>query len=182
MRVNEFVEYMQKNTTKIMKEEQVASMAKKALEVKSYLGIKKKKELVDSIVDECILYESGVFKFDNIYKYICFTMYTLAAYTNLELSSDIEDDFDALSESNLLPLVICLIQKEYDDVNIYLQMQCDSVLENNTIEAQFGKFLEGVVDKLAGVEVALKDYLSGIDISSLLQDKDKIVEFLKSVK
>ena len=117
MKIVEFVDYTKKNTNRVMKEDQVASLINKTLEPKSYISIKEKKDLVEKIVDKTIYYEDGIFKFDGIDRYMYFTMYTLEAYTNLELSEDVANDFDALSESKLLPAVICLIQKEFDDIS-----------------------------------------------------------------
>jgi hypothetical protein len=134
MKVNEFVEYMKKNANKATREEQVLTMAKKVLDAKNYIGIQEKRALIDNIINSCVLYENGVYKFDGIDKYVYFTMHTIAAYTNIELSDNIYYDFDMLSMEKLLPIIICVIQKEYDDVNILLQMQCDYFLDNNSVE------------------------------------------------
>ena len=185
MKVIEFVDYMKKNTHSNMKDEQVISVAKKAAEVKSYLSIKNKKQLIDNIINECILFEDGVFKFDGIRRYVCFTMMTLEAYTNLELSADVEEDFDALSSAKLLPILVCMIQQEYDDVNILLQMQCDLVLEGNTVEAQIGKFLNSILDKVDGMGAALKDVVPSIveklDLKSIMENKEAIADFIKNI-
>lgn len=160
MTIIEFVEYMKKNTNRVMKEDQLLSMVKKQLDVKDYLSIKAKRALVDDIINECILYENGIYKFDCIDKYVYFTMYTIAAYTNLELSGDVESDFDILSQEKLLPIILGTIKSEYDDVNILLQMQCDSILENNSVELIVAKFLDSVMDFLNSMEGGLKH---GID-------------------
>ena len=167
MKVNEFVEYMKKNTNKTTREDQVLSMVKKQLEAKSYISIKEKRNLIDKIIDECILYEDGIYKFDAISKYVYFTMYTIAAYTSLELSDDIEKDFDVLSESQLLPVVLSTIQNEYDDVNILLQMQCDSLLENNSVDAQVGKLIDRAIDLVGNLEFGLKSFVDKIPNQNL---------------
>ena len=77
MKINEFIEKMNQNKGKLLKPEQVQAFVKKELEVKEYISIKEKKQIVDDIINECILYEDGVFKFDEIDKYICFTMKSL---------------------------------------------------------------------------------------------------------
>ena len=92
MRIRELVDYMTNDKNQMLKPEQLQKLIQKELEVKPYLGIKEKKELVNSIIDECILYSNGIYKFDEIKKYTCFTMKTIEAYTNLELSDDIEED------------------------------------------------------------------------------------------
>ena len=161
MKINEFIESMNQNKSKLLKSEQVQSFIKKELNVKEYLSIKDKKQLVDSIVNECILYEDGVFKFNDIDKYICFTMRTIAAYTNIELSDDIEDDYDALCESKLLNAVIESFNGEYENVKVLLQMKCDYILSGNTIEAQLGRFFDSVLEKVDDVAGALSNFDMG---------------------
>lgn len=177
MKIIEFVEYMKKNVYRTMKEDQVLSMVKTKVEAKDYISIGEKKDLINSIINACILYDNGIYKFDCIDKYVYFTMYTIAACTNLELSANIEEDFDMLSKEKLLPIVIGSIQKEYDDINILFQMQCDSFLENNSVEASVGRFLESAMDFLSGLESKLKfglDKIAGLkfdenlDFSNLL--------------
>lgn len=165
MKINAFIENMNQNKSKLLKSEQVQSFIKKELNVKEYLSIKDKKQLVDSIVNECILYEDGVFKFNDIDKYICFTMRTIAAYTNIELSDDIEDDYDALCESKLLNAVIESFNGEYENIKVLLQMKCDYILSSNTIEAQLGRFFDGVLEKVDGVTGALSNF----DVSKLME-------------
>lgn len=165
MKINAFIENMNQNKSKLLKSEQVQSFIKKELNVKEYLSIKDKKQLVDSIVNECILYEDGIFKFNDIDKYICFTMRTIAAYTNIELSDDIEDDYDALCESKLLNAVIESFNGEYENVRTLLQMKCDYILSSNTIEAQLGRFFDGVLEKADGVAGALSNF----DVSKLTE-------------
>lgn len=181
MKINELAMLMNQDKNKLMKVEQKQELLKKILEVKSYLSIKDKKELVQDIVDECILYEDGVFKFDDIEKYICFTMKVIATYTNLELSDDIEDDYDMLCETKLLDFVINAFKQEYDEVNILLQMKCDYILSNNNIEAQVGKFLTAISDKLDLLSDVLVDKMGNINLNQLpinKEDLGKILEFV----
>lgn len=181
MKIAEFVEFMKKNTNKATREDQVISLVTKALEVKPYIGIKEKKELIDRIINKSIYYENGIFKFDGIEKYLYFTMYTIEAYTNVELSDDIEEDFDLLSSSKLLPVIVGIIQQEYDDVNVFLQMQCEYILEDNAIEAQIGKFLNEIIDKIGALGDKLQESVSNIDFSSLLKDKDKLINIFEKL-
>lgn len=185
MTTKNLVELMGKNKAKLLKAEQIQAFLKRGLEVKEYISIKQKKTLVQDIVNECILYDDGVFKFDDIEKYICFTMKTIAAYTNLELSDDIEEDYDLLCEAKLLESVINTFKKEYDDVNVLLQMKCDYVLSGNTIEAQLGRFLDGISDKLDVVLNTLSDKIGNFDMNKLPIDKgslQKLMKFLNTQK
>ena len=185
MTIKMLIELMSKNKTKLLKPEQIQLFLKRELEVKEYMSIKQKKELVGDIVNECILYDNGVFKFDDIEKYVVFTMRTIAAYTNLELSEDIEADYDLLREAKLLESVINTFKKEYDDVNVLLQMKCDYVLSDNTIEAQLGRFLDGVSEKLDGLVSMLSDKMGNFDISNLpfsVEDLQKLMKFIDMQK
>ena len=185
MKIKEFIEYMNQSKNKALKVEQKQECARKILDVKNYLPIKDKKQLVQNIVNECILYEDGVFKFDDIDKYVCFTMKTIAAYTNLELSDDIEDDYDMLCESGLLSLVVNTFNEEYDSVNLLLQMKCDYILSGNTMEAQLGKFFESASDKLDVLVQALALKVNNIEnlMSNITSDDiSKLFSFVKSIK
>lgn len=181
MKINEFIDYMKKNTNRTMKEDQVLSLVKRTVEVKQYIPLKEKKELVEKIISSCIYYDNGVYKINGIDKYMYFTMYTLAAYTNLEFGKDVEEEFDVLCESKLLPVLVCLIQQEYDDVNVFLQMQCDYVLEDNSIEAQVGKFLDNILEKVDVVTDVVAKAIPDIDLGKLMGDKDKILSYFENI-
>lgn len=179
MKINELIEVVGNNKNRLLKAEQKQELLRKTLEVKEYIGIKQKKELVDGIINECILFEDGVFKFDGIDKYICFTMRTIEAYTNLELSEDMEDDYDLLCEAQLLEMIVGLMKKEYDDVNILLQMKSDYILSANTMEAQLGKFLDSVSEKLDVLVNVAEKKIDGFDMKNLPIDGDGLQKLMK---
>lgn len=181
MKVTELLEFVGSPKNRILKQEQLQSVVQKQLEVKDYLGIKDKKQLVSDIVNECILFEDGVYKFDDIEKYVCFTMRVIVAYTNLELSDDIEEDYDMLCRAKILELVISSFKKEYDDVNILLQMKCDYILNNNNIEAQVAKFLDSLLEKTDVIANVASEKIRDFDVSKLPIDKkylSKLLNFL----
>lgn len=185
MTTREIITLMGDSKNKMLKTEQLQALLKKKLEVKEYISIKAKKSLVDDIVNECILYEDGIFKFNDIDKYICFTMRTIAAYTNLELSEDLEEEYDLLCESKLLESIISTFKKEYDDVNILLQMKCDYVLNNNTLEAQVGRFFDGILEKVDILVDTLANKVDGFDLNNLpinSEDLGKLMQLLNTQK
>lgn len=185
MTTRELITLMSDNRNKMLKIDQLEALLKKKLEVKEYVSIKSKKTLVDDIVNECILYEDGVFKFNDIEKYICFTMRVIEAYTNLELSNDLEEEYDLLCESKLLESIINTFKKEYDDVNILLQMKCDYVLTSNTMAAQTGRFFDGVLEKIDVLVDALANKVDGFDFKNLPisgDDLGKLMQFINTQK
>lgn len=181
MKINEFVEYMGNGKNKKLNVEQLQQLLVKTIEVKDYISIKEKKELVNNIVNECILYEDGIFKFNDIDKYVCFTMKAIEAYTNLELSDDIEEDYDVLCRAKLLNMVIDSFNGEYENVKLLLAMQCDYVLSSNNVGAQFGKFLSGVLEKVEIVTNTLSDKVKDIDLDNIpvnANDLNKLMDFI----
>ena len=179
MKINELVEFVSNSKNKLLKQAQLEEVIAKHIETKKYLPIKQKKELVESIVNECIFYEDGVYKFDDIDKYICFTMRVIAAYTNLEISDDIEDDYDVLCEAGVLDMVINTFKKEYDEVNILLQMKCDYVLSSNSLEAQVGKLFNGVLEKLDIITQVLANKVEEFNINNLPISGDDLSKLMQ---
>jgi len=141
MKINEFV---QKATTKgympIAVNEQNDKL-KKDLNIKSYLGIKEKKKLIDAIVDDTIIYENGLMKFNGIDQYVVYIMKCIEAYTDLELGEDIEEDYDELCKSGLLDKIIRTFEEEFNTVLSLLKMQCDYILMDNSVTANINVLL-----------------------------------------
>ena len=165
MNVQKVINFVKENKT--LKEEQIKSKLAKYINVKKYISVKDKKKLVDSIIDDCVLYKDGRFCFNEFDKYITFVMYTIGAYTDIELSSDIECDYDMLCEENILNIVISTFESEYNEVNIILDMKCGEILGGNNIEAQFGRFLNTVVEKLDTFTDVLLDSIKNFDVDNL---------------
>lgn len=185
MTIKELVEFATNNKNKMLKADQLQQLIAKTIEVKKYLSIKEKRELIDNIIDSCILYEDGIYKFDDIDKYVVFTMKTIAAYTNLELSDDVDNDYDSLCEAHLLNTVIETFNGEYENVNLLLQMRCEYILSGNTIEAQVGKFLTGLSDKLDDFSTMLSNNIGNFDFKNLpvsIDDLGRLIEFVNSQK
>ena len=185
MKVKELVVLMNNSKNKMLKGEQLQQLVAKTIEVKKYISIKEKRVLIDDIINDCIIYEDGVYKFDDIDKYIAFTMKTISAYTNLELSDDMENDYDALCEAKLLNTVIETFSGEYENVKLLLQMKCDYILSGNTIEVQFGKFLTGIMDEVSNLANAVEGKIDSFDLSNLpinMSDIGKLIEFVNSQK
>ena len=181
MKIMEFIDVVKNNKNKMLKGDQLQELISKTIKVKDYLNIKEKKNLVDSIVNACILYEDGVFKFDEIDKYICFTMRTIEAYTNLELSDDIEEDYDALCKAKLLNSVIVAFNGEYENVKTLLQMKCDYICSSNSVESQFGRFFDNILDKVDVLSKALSDKVNSFNLNDLpigAEDINKLISFL----
>jgi hypothetical protein len=187
MKINEFVQKVSENKAKLYNKADknaLSNFIKQTLNIKSYISIKEKKQLVEDIVSETIIYENGLLKFNGIDQYIVYAMKCIEAYTDLELSNDIEDDYDELSKTGLLEAITSTFAEEYKTVLTLLQMQCDYILMDNSISSKVGVFLtmvSSIIDKLAN---SLPNSVDNFDISKLNIDKkdiEKITEFLQIV-
>jgi hypothetical protein len=178
MKVQELVKVVSNNKNKMLKQEQLQEVVKKELNVKKYISIKDKKKIVENIVNECVLYEDGVFKFDEIEKYIVFTMRVIEAYTDIELSDDMEVDYDMLCAAGLLELVVGIFKKEYDDMNVLLKMRCDYILSSNTVESQVGRLLDGLLEKVDVIVNSLSEKIDSFNIDINEGDLKKLLEFV----
>lgn len=188
MKINEFVQKVSENKAKLYNKADknaLQNFIKQTLNIKSYISIKEKKQLVEDIISETVMYENGLLKFNGIDQYITYVMKCIEAYTNLELSDDIEDDYDELSKTGLLEPITSVFAEEYKAVLTLLQMQCDYILMDNSISSKVGVFLTSVsstIDKLAN---SLSNSVENFDISKLNIDKkdiEKITEFLQAVR
>ena len=164
MRTQEFIEYMGKNVNRTMKDEQILSLVQKQLEIKKYLPINEKKDLIDKIIEKCIYFENGTFRIDAIDSYIYFTMLTIDAYTNLEID-DVEECYDVLSEAGLMPVVIAALGQEHNDVLTFLNMKRNEILENNSLEMQLGRLFDTVLDKVEDFSEGLISTIDGLNIN-----------------
>ena len=181
MKARELVEFVGNNKNKLLKAEQLQEVIKNKINTKGYMPIKEKKQLVEDIVDECILYEDGMYRFDDFDKYVCFIMKTIAAYTDIELSDDIEADYDILCCAKILNLIVNTFKTEYDDINVMLQMRCEYILGNNNIEAQVGKFLSGLSDRLGTLVSVLAEKVGDFNFDQLpisSDDLNKLMSFI----
>lgn len=181
MKINELVEFVSNSKNKLLKQAQLEEAIAKHIETKKYLPIKQKKELIESIVNECILYEDGVYKFDDIDKYICFTMRVVAAYTSLELSDDIEDDYDVLCEAGLLNTVINSFVGEYENVKVLFQMKCDYILSGNSLEGQVGRFFDNILERLDALVGTLANKVENFDFNNLPIDNEDLSKLIQLV-
>lgn len=178
MKINEFVKKVTTKGYMPATVDQQNEKLKKDLEVKSYLSIKDKKKLVEQIVDDTIIYDSGLFKFNGIDQLVYYNMRCIEAYTNLELSDDIENDYDLLCQSGLMNKILATFENEYTEILSLLQMQCDYILLDNSITAKVNVLLSVVTNGVDKLSDSIIDTLKNIK----LEDMQKITELISTMK
>ena len=176
MKISEFVAQAGKNRSIDMR---------KLIDTKTYLPINEKRSLIKDILNQCTHNEDGIVRINGIDQYIAFTVKTIAAYTNLEFDEDYIADYDTLCESGMLGPVIETFDGEYKTVLNLLELEKKYLLEENSIEMQIGKFLNGILNSLDGLVGTFAEKVASFDMSKLPvseEDIAKINQFLNNVK
>lgn len=178
MKINEFVKKAMTKGYMPATVDQQTEKLKKDLEVKSYLSIKDKRKLVEQIIDDTIIYDSGLFKFNGIDQLVYYNMRCIEAYTNLELSDDIEDDYDALVSSGLMNKILSTFENEYTEILSLLQMQCDYILLDNSVTAKINVLLSAMTNGVDKLSDSIIDTFKNIKP----EDMQKITELISTMK
>ena len=156
-----------------------------AINVKEYLPINEKREVIDLIIARCSEYEEGNVLLNGVELYIIFHIKFIEAYTDIEFTSNYYDDYDALTANGLLDMIINEALPEYNRMTEMLILQKEYVLAQNSLEAQvgrflgdlsyqFGKFVDNIGEKISGMN------LEDIDVNQ--DDVNKILQFVDKIK
>lgn len=147
----------------------VAEYLSTTLEIKTYIPFNTKKQIAEMIVEQNSTVENGIVKIGSVGQFIGFIMAMIAAHTNLEINTkDPISDYDILSESGLLEVIIAQFEKSYSECEVILKMTAADALADNNLNAVVARFLDGILDKLDGVGDGLKNILESIDLKSIL--------------
>lgn len=182
MKIEEFVKIVEANKGKIYSKTNANVMSdfiKKTLDVKDYLPLQEKKDLISQIIDSSIIYENSMYKFDEIDKYVHLVMLSIAAYTNIELSDDIENDYDELCRKGLLTMIVDSFKDEYKSVMMLLGMQCNYILADNALGAKIGAFIESLGKNLDSLATTLEEKLEKMNLDMSNIDLDNVQSLLK---
>lgn len=185
MKIEKFVEIMEANKGKIYSKTNANAMSdfiKKTLEVKEYLPLQEKRDLISQIIDKSIIYENSMYKFDEIDKYVHLVMLSIAAYTNIELSDDIENDYDELCRSGLLTMIVDSFKDEYKSIMMLLDMQCNYILADNALGAKIGAFVESLSKNLDSLATVLKTKVEKMNLDMSNIDLDNVQSLLEKFK
>lgn len=160
---------------------------KDRLEIKTYLPFREKRKIAEMIVAQNMTEVDGIKKVDSVNQYIGFVVAMLTAHTAIEFGADPVSDYDALAESGLLPQIIMCFKESYDESDIILKMVLAMELEDNSVNALVGRFLNGLSEKLGGIGDALKNKVEGFDMSKLFgdikqEDLAQLVGFMNKLK
>lgn len=156
-----------------------------AINVKEYLPINEKREVIDLVIAHCSEYEDGNVLLNGVELYIMFHIKFIEAYTDIEFTSNYYDDYDALTANGLLDMIINAALPEYNRMTEMLILQKEYVLAQNNLEAQVGRFLGDLSYQFGKFVDNIGDKISGLNFEDMNVNQDdvnKIVQFVDKIK
>ena len=157
-----------------------------AINVKEYLPINEKREVIDLVIAHCSEYEDGNVLLNGVELYIMFNIKFIEAYTDIEFTSNYYDDYDALTSSGLLDIIITNeVLPEYNRMTEMLILQKEYVMAQNSLEAQVGRFLGDLSYQFGKFVDNIGDKISGLNLEDMNVNQDdvnKVLQFVDKIK
>jgi hypothetical protein len=176
MKVSEFIQDFsdKKIANSRINENAVSDYLKQTLEIKTYIPFREKRMIAEMIVSQNIKEVNGIKTYDSIDGYIGLIAASIATHTNIEWGEDPISEYDLLAEKGLLSQIIAEFQNSHNEIDILLKMTLASELEYNNVGNIIGRFLDGILNKLSGVEKIVAKAIENISE----KDLDKLSVFL----
>lgn len=178
MKITEFIEKTTGDLTSI------AELISTRKRISSVEKIRIAKEVMDASVE----YDRGFIKFDSYKKYLAFTFAIIESHTDLSFADNWADkmqEYDMLCDNDLLDVIICEFRADYDASLEILNMMCNDLLADNSIEASVAKLAQSVSENLDVFVGMLSDKLEKLDIEKIIPkdlDLNKLKGLLNKVK
>ncbi len=147
------------------------------INVKKELGLREVLSFVRTVVDTIIEYATGEFSYNR--KDYIIGIATLAFFTDLELPSDIEKQYDLVTRTNIVSMVVSHInEKQYfhilDSVDEQLRFEEQKILTQSKIELQeyveqMKTEINELVDRYESMLTFMEKSFSGIDPNTMSQ-------------
>lgn len=177
MKINQFIEEYKKSNG--MKSVKVLAGTK------NYLPFVEKQALAKKVLNRCMRNNNGYIQFDEVEKYIIFTIEIIMAYTNLEFDKNIDVavcEYDSLCESGVLNNIIETFEGEYKTVLDMVGMRQDYILQSNSVEAQVAQFLNGLNEKLDMLVGNISEQFDSFGFNNLDINANDIAELTQFIK
>ncbi len=156
--------------------------------IKTYMSVPEKLRIAEIVIDSSAEYDRGYVKFDTYKKYLAFIFAVIEAHTELEFAADWDTriaEYDALCKKGLFNHIIECFQDSYDDCWLVLNMKCNDLLANNSVEANMAKIAQSVIENLDVIIGTLSDKLAEIDLKKIIPedlDLNKLQKLLNKFK
>ena len=155
---------------------------------KKYISSAEKIRLAKTVIDTTVEYDRGFIKFDSYKKHLSFTFGFIESHTDLRFADDWADkmqEYDMLCENGLVEVIINMLRDDYEDSLVILDMMCNDMLADNSIEASMARLVQSVTDNLDVFVGAIADKLEDLDIEKIIPkglDLNKLQRLLNKLK
>ena len=158
------------------------------ISTKRYISSAEKEHIAKESIDLSVEYDRGFIKFDSYKKHLSFLFCVIEAHTDLCFEDNWADkmrEYDVLCETELLDAIIDTFRKDYEASLDVLNMMCDDMLADNSIEASVAKLATSVSENLDVFVGALSDKIEDLDIEKIIPkdlDLNKLQGLLNNFK
>jgi hypothetical protein len=155
---------------------------------KRYIPSAEKIRIAKAVIDFSVEYDRSFVKFDSFAKHLSFIFNVVEAHTDLKFADDWAErmqEYNILCENDLLNAIIDTFRKDYEASLEVLEMMCNELLVDNSIEASVAKVAQSIAENLDVFVGTLSDKLEKIDIEKIIPknlDLNKLQEFLRKFK
>ena len=155
---------------------------------KKYIPAAEKIRIAKAVMDFSVEYDSGFIKFDSYKKHLSFLFSVIEAHTNLKFATNWADkmqEYDALYETELLDAIVDIFRRDYEASLEILDMMCNDLLADNSIEASVAKLTTRLSENLDIFVGAVSDKIGEFDVEKIIPkdlDLNKLQGFLHKLK
>lgn len=180
MTINEFM--------KIIQESEMPTAILDFAEVKKYIPSMEKIRIAKEVMDFSVEYDRGFIKIDSYKKHLSFVFCAIESHTNLRFAdswSDKMQEYDMLCENELLDAIVDTFRKDYEDSLAVLNMMCDDIILDNSIEASVARLVQSIAENLDVIVGELADKIEDFNIEQIIPknlDLNKLTGLLNSLK
>lgn len=136
-----------------------------------------KRKFVFDVIASCTNDIDDFTTVDRFKMNIYFDMKVLSIYTNLEVASDfygMVEQYDLLCEKSILTKIISFFKEDYDLTYMILEDELESILIQNSIDAQVVK----IANKINGIIDTFDDKLNEVNFNSILPEGMNVSELV----
>lgn len=178
MKINELIEKMNNGNVNL----------KEILEIRTYIPIAEKKQIIQDVIGESYYVYEGVLMFDSIDKKMNFDVAMIKYHTNLDIDEDVVAAYDAIHGSSYGNLYEALIEEfpyDYCECEKLLDSAVEDLYRQFSVEASVGKVADTLSIGIKKVSDTLTKKTQDIDLNEIIggnADITKILDVLVKYK
>jgi hypothetical protein len=157
------------------------------LEIRTYIPIMVKRNIINNIILSSVSYENGFVQFDSVAAEVHFDVAMAKYHTNIEFGDSIEENYDmlkdyVLSGANLQTLITSLYRKDYDECYEMLMLSVQDLKEQYTVEATVARVANKISDALDNLIGVFANQAENMDLSKILPEGVDVEDVASLIK